>query len=116
MFADCLSESSPERCQVQLNQSILYIVIACNMLKVTLMIIVLRWMNQETIVTIGDAIQTFILEPDILTQDCCLMTSHDMKQALEVTEARRIHRHQTGNHVRWYSVVGGKRWFCSLFS
>ena len=113
-FADCLSESSPERCQVQLNQSILYVVIACNIIKVTLMLMVLGRMNYETIVTIGDAIQTFILEPDISTQHCCLMTSHGMKQALGVSEARRIHRHQSSNHVRWYSVVSGKRWFCSL--
>ncbi|KAH6883374.1 hypothetical protein BKA58DRAFT_448150 [Alternaria rosae] len=106
----CLSEYSPERCQVQLNQSILYIVIACNILTTTLMLMILGWMNDETIVTVGDAIQTFILTPDISTQDCCLMTIHD-----KISEARRLYHHQPGNNVRWYSVVSGKRWFCLLF-
>ena len=110
-FADCISKISPERCHVQLTQSILYVVIACNILKIVLMLIVLGWMNYETIVTIGDAIETFILEPDVSTKNCCLASSHSL---MDVLEARRIHRHQPGNKVRWYIVVSGKRWFCSL--
>lgn len=83
------------------------------MLKVTLMLMVLGWMNYETIVTIGDAIETFIRNPDISTQDCCLVDSHSI---LNVSEARRLRRYQPGSQKHWYSVVGGKRWFCSLFS
>jgi hypothetical protein len=115
-FADCLSEISPERCQVQLNQNIMYIVIACNVLKAALMFMVLEWMNYETIVTIGDAIETFIRKPDVTTKDCCLTASRTVKQLWKTSEARQSQRYQLGSKDRWYSVISGKRWLFSLVS
>jgi len=115
-FADCLSEISPERCKVQLNQNIMHIVIACNVLKTSLMFMVLWWMNYETIVTIGDAIETFIRKPDLTTKDCCLMASRSVKRLWKTSEPRESQRYKLGSKDRWYSVISGKRWLFSLVS
>lgn len=94
----------------------MYIVIACNMLKIALMFVVLRWMNHETIVTIGDAIDTFIRIPDDTTKDCCLMATSTMKKRWKTAEARSSERYQSGSKTHWYNAISGKRWLFSLVS
>lgn len=80
------------------------------MLHLALMFVVLKWMNYETIVTVGDAIDTFTRIPDTTTTRCCLMTNRNINQMWKTSEGQQIQRYQPGRHVRWYSAISGKRW------
>ncbi|KAJ4286430.1 hypothetical protein N0V90_013129 [Kalmusia sp. IMI 367209] len=87
-FSYCLSEIVPAKCQVQFSQSILWVVIACNASKVILMVLILWRLEHQTIVTIGDAIQTFLQRPDPTTENCCLMSRRNVERLWKVPELR----------------------------
>ena len=86
------------------------------MLKVALIFAVLRWMNHETIVTIGDAIETFIRIPDVTTKDCCLISTSTVNTRWKRSRARSSERYQCGSKIHWYKAISGKRWLFSLVS
>jgi hypothetical protein len=107
---DCLSREMPQRCRVDLSQTILFIVIACNFLKVTIMAIVLWRLNQETIVTIGDAIASFLQTPDHTTEDCCLMSSRTIDRVWKVPEVRSSQSFQPKRREPWLGAISARRW------
>ncbi|KAH7088113.1 hypothetical protein FB567DRAFT_591531 [Paraphoma chrysanthemicola] len=109
----CLSEILPERCQVQLSQTILYIVIAFNFLKVVLMISMVWRLNDETIVTVGDAIRSFLQSADDSTRNCCLMSRSTIDKIWKTTEPRHAQRYH-GKTQPWFKAVSGRRWGLSL--
>jgi hypothetical protein len=111
---DCLSEILPEKCQVQFSQTILYIVIVCNVIKVAIMVFILWQLNDETIVTIGDAIKSFLQRPDPTTQDCCLMSKDSVSKIWISQESRHGQKFKPKKRVPWYSAVSGRRWGMSL--
>ncbi|KAF2751972.1 hypothetical protein M011DRAFT_11578 [Sporormia fimetaria CBS 119925] len=72
----CLVQKVDPHCQVQFSSIALVIVIVCNLIKVTLMIIILWRFNHPTLVTIGDAISSFLERPDPYTRDLYLLSKH----------------------------------------
>lgn len=69
-----------------------------------------RW-NHETIVTIGDAIKSFIQTPDATTEDCCLVSGHDIRETWETPpETRTPQRFRELDRESWSEGASGKRW------
>lgn len=113
--ADCLSEIVPLRCKVQFSLTILYWVIATNVAKIILMTITLWRLNEQTLVTIGDAVKSFLREPDPSTEDCCLMSRRNIKTVWNVPEARLNQRFEPGKRRPWFSACSLRRWLFSMF-
>lgn len=115
ILVDCLSQITPSKCQIQFSQTILYIVITCNILKISGMALILLWHNHETIVTVGDAIKSFLQRPDHTTNECCLMSRRNVDRLWEVPEARYNQRFQPKNRESWFGACSTRRWCTALF-
>ncbi|RPA76695.1 hypothetical protein BJ508DRAFT_181460 [Ascobolus immersus RN42] len=71
----CLTEIVPESCKLHFSMGILYGVIAMNIVKVLVMIGVLTFYNtNELLVTLGDAIASFLEKPDPTTRNYPLLS------------------------------------------
>ena len=86
----CLSERVQERCKLQFSLAILIVVMACNLIKAICMFLVLRTQESPPLVTLGDAIASFLEFPD---------------------------RFATGNAVEgksrfWFRTASVRRWLC----
>lgn len=132
-ISGCLSRPTllGEQCQLEYNSFILYAVIVCDVLKIVIVILTLR-VEGKPLITIGDAIASFLRNPDPCTKDKCLL---DHEQAsLESRFSRRppvgvssivssgtvaeIRPTSSGPYVkawstphrRWYNAASGARW------
>ncbi|KAK3946005.1 hypothetical protein QBC46DRAFT_370559 [Diplogelasinospora grovesii] len=80
----CLAQPNTgggQTCSVNLDGPLLGIVVLLNLLTVLLISAVLftRW-SGEPLVTLGDALRSFLTEPDGMTKGCCLLSKHDVWQ------------------------------------
>ncbi|KIK55861.1 hypothetical protein GYMLUDRAFT_133161, partial [Collybiopsis luxurians FD-317 M1] len=69
----CISHPVVPRCQLEFNLPLLVIVIVFNIVKVICMALATGRNNDKPLVTIGDAIASFIDDPDPHTKDMCLV-------------------------------------------
>ena len=69
----CLSDPVDEHCKLQFSLAIMIAVIVCNLVK-TICISVIAWKpNWEPLVTLGDAIASFLDRPDVTTKGNCIV-------------------------------------------
>ena len=68
----CLSKPVVEHCKLQLSVTIMIVVIICNMIKTACTITILWKQDPEPLVTLGDAIASFLDRPDVTTQRNCM--------------------------------------------
>lgn len=78
VVSQCWAEKIPEECMLSFSLTLGLIVIACNATKFLCMIltVLLHW--KPALVTVGDAIQSFIEKPDKTTRGGCLYSSNVM--------------------------------------
>lgn len=113
----CLSEVIEERCSFSGNISILIVVIVCNIVKIACMLFVAFGLNEHTpLITIGDAISSFLKRPDAATLGKCLWARTDVTAefgpSIFESSAPRVAKRQKR---RWKQAASGKRWFWTLF-
>ncbi|KAF7198361.1 hypothetical protein HII31_00100 [Pseudocercospora fuligena] len=75
----CLSQITPSHCELQFSVQILVAVIVMNIMKSIAMFVTLYKQKDATLVTIGDAVASYLDEPDDLTKGRCLMSRKDIK-------------------------------------
>lgn len=75
----CLSQIEPAHCTLQFSLQVLIAVIVCNALKSAAMFWTLYKQKDATLVTIGDAITSYLDRPDETTKGRCLMSRMDIK-------------------------------------
>ena len=68
----CLSEQVEEHCKLQFSIAIMIFVICCNSIKLVCMFWIIRKRDSEPLVTLGDAIASFLDTPDQTTLNACL--------------------------------------------
>lgn len=83
----CWSEPLMEECTLTFNTAIGFAVIACNLAKVSCMCLTLVLVKSSTLMTLGDAIQSFLTEPDHHTMGMSIRTA---KQINLIWEQERI--------------------------
>ena len=103
-----------EPCKVQLSLVIIAVVIICNAIKLCCMLVIL-WKKQSTpLVTIGDAIESFMLERDPTTRDMCWANKKAFIRQHWEPSARPWLRQR---HF-WFASASVRRWivckFCSI--
>ncbi|KAI4193318.1 MAG: hypothetical protein LQ350_008378 [Teloschistes chrysophthalmus] len=109
----CLSEPVQERCAMQLSVIIMIVVILCNAVKVLCMFLTLWHQRSAPLVTIGDAIQSFLQEPDLTTKDMCWADKNSFPTRNWKGSAKPW---QSQKHL-WFASASTKRWLaCNLLS
>ncbi len=136
----CLSELVEGKCSLNFSLSIVVIVMICNVGKSLLMFLVAFGIKDNPLITIGDAIDSFLNSNDPTTGGMCLIS----KEAIKADECEHYHRGLTdfneeafsgkkgyslfidGNAgpiqyqssaKRWLNAASGPRWCgCALLS
>ncbi|KAK3669847.1 hypothetical protein LTR78_010305 [Recurvomyces mirabilis] len=76
----CLAAITPPHCKLQFSVQILVTVILMNAAKSLCMFMTLYRQRESTLVTIGDAVSSFLERPDELTKGRCLMAKVDVEE------------------------------------
>ncbi|VUC26786.1 unnamed protein product [Clonostachys rosea] len=109
----CLSEKLENQCQLKVALSLIYVVILFNALKVVIIVVLAAsdLVNQEPLVTIGDAAASFIDCPERATKDMCLLSSTDVHKAQKVDSYQGITTAVYQSRKNRYSkAVSPNRW------
>ncbi|PGH13119.1 hypothetical protein AJ79_03826 [Helicocarpus griseus UAMH5409] len=105
----CLSEPVPESCTVEYSIPLLLVVIVANIIKVAILWGVAFTMTDAPILTIGDAISSFVQVPDCTTRGQCLLSRDIVKNPVKNSKFNIKPR-------RWGSPVSGGPWTICLLS
>ncbi|KAK5189871.1 hypothetical protein LTR99_004144 [Exophiala xenobiotica] len=117
----CLSERVPETCSYNGNIPIVAIVFVANLFKLIGMLWVAFRLRDAPLITVGDAVQSFLNEPDSTTKGMCLFTKEDVvglsrrnthwsAKNARVTEPR-VARLRA---LRWSKSASRTRWFLTI--
>ncbi|KAL4914499.1 hypothetical protein BDW62DRAFT_213385 [Aspergillus aurantiobrunneus] len=109
--ASCLSLKLPEHCKLQYSLPLTLIVIATNVVKAAIMLYMSVRNPEPPMLTTGDAVASFLRQPDRTTLGRCLLpgaevsrvTSQDVSTSLYTPLAYEGRR-------RWFSTVSFCRW------
>lgn len=71
----CVSETVHEDCQLNLNYQLAILVIIANLVKAICMLSIVWRHKGPVLITIGDAIQSFLDKPDALTKNICIYST-----------------------------------------
>ncbi|KIW71268.1 hypothetical protein PV04_03451 [Phialophora macrospora] len=121
----CLSERVTERCSYSGNVPIVAVVLACNFIKVVVMLFVAFRLKDNPLITVGDAVETFLNENDRTTEGLCLLSKKDVMHATRSRGHWSIHgakgcgdavsgkpaRRQTR---RWAAAASRMRWSLTI--
>ena len=112
----CKSEIAKEKCKVQFSLGIMIVVICCNFVKSCSMILAFIRSREPTLVTIGDAVDSFLRIPDPTTIGICYADRRFIDR--EWRHGRRIGPRQWKQKEvqRWWTSVSKTRWItCKFF-
>ncbi|CAH0056929.1 unnamed protein product [Clonostachys solani] len=109
----CLSEKLPNECQINVAISLLYVVIGFNIVKLVLILTMAssNWINHKPLVTLGDAVASFIAVPDPRTEGMCLLSTKEIiKHKGDPIISATIYRPEKR---KWASGVSKRRWIAA---
>jgi hypothetical protein len=75
---NCLSERVPGTCGLNMNLIIILVVVICNVGKLAGMLYVAFGSLEDPLITMGDAVSSFLASPDNTTRDMCLVNRKDI--------------------------------------
>ncbi|PUU76454.1 hypothetical protein B9Z19DRAFT_1194719 [Tuber borchii] len=112
----CKSERVAGRCKVQFSLGIMIAVICCNLVKACCMVMAVVRSREPTLVTLGDAVDSFLRIPDQTTMGICFADRRFIeKEWMRGSRARPRQWKQKGVQ-RWWSSVSKTRWItCNFF-
>lgn len=74
---ECYSQPTTEHCKLKFSHLLCWIVVAVNLFKVALMLLVAFGRGESPLLTVGDAVASFLEHADETTKGMCLKTKHD---------------------------------------
>lgn len=107
----CLSNPVEEHCKLQFSMVIMAIVMGCNLVKAVCMLLTLRYHTDQPLVSSGDAIASFLDNPDPTTVNMCLADKYKFIENDWVPGPRPWEPKRR----RWFASASTKRWLtCNL--
>lgn len=108
----CLAQQVEEHCKLQLSVHLSTIVIILNAIKVILMVWVVLQVKESPLMTMGDAVASFLTEADPTTEDMCLLTKKEFrsKEYRFQKMFKKGPRPFSEKRHRWGSAVSRVRW------
>ncbi|RAL08825.1 uncharacterized protein BO97DRAFT_397376 [Aspergillus homomorphus CBS 101889] len=79
-ISHCMAKRASQRCELLFSPSIALAVIVCNIIKAICMFVAARTDRPGILLRVGDAVASFLSQPDTNTQGRCLMSRADMTQ------------------------------------
>jgi hypothetical protein len=76
----CLSQPTEESCKLQFSLPVVIVIIFFSFFKVVIMLILAFGLREARVQTIGDAIASFLIQPDHIVNGRCLYSASDFKQ------------------------------------
>ena len=113
----CLSQRTPEHCKLQFSVEIIILVIVMNFVKLVLMVLAITRLRQNPLITIGEAIASFLRTPDSTTRNMCLLSKATVDDWSAVVQSSRYEldnppaKEWTQGKHRWADAVSKKRWW-----
>ncbi|KAK1977013.1 hypothetical protein LZ30DRAFT_602218 [Colletotrichum cereale] len=77
---ECYSQKTEEHCKLLFSNPLCWVVTTLNLLKCILMLIVAFWKDEQPLLTVGDAVASFLEEEDTHTINMCLASKSRIKQ------------------------------------
>ena len=114
-ISGCKSERTGEKCKVQFSLEIMIVVICCNFVKACCMIMAVIRAREPTIVTLGDAVGSFLRIPDQTTIGMCFADRQFIEKEWSRgcrTEPRQWKQKEV---KRWWNSISKTRWIISNF-
>lgn len=106
----CLSKRAGEDCKLQFSLTIMVVVIICNLIKTICMSIIVWKQDPEPLVTLGDAIASFLDRPDVSTEGNCAAG----KTRFEDSRSWGPLLSGWGlKQLRWFRSASRRRWLAS---
>ena len=105
----CLAETLDQKCKVQLTPNLAYVVVVVNLMKAAILAFTFFSMKENPMMTIGDAVASFLRRKDQTTKNLCLMGKGDVK----LWTHGQVHprpMHVGSKRRRWGSVISKSRW------
>lgn len=103
----CISQPVEEQCRVQISLVILGTVVACNTIKALCMLLTIQSQKSQPLVTLGDAIESFMQDPDRMTDGMCLASKDSFgnigKEKLPISPTDRLWH-------SWLKSLHGPAW------
>jgi hypothetical protein len=110
-IAYCLSEVRQEQCKLQFSVAILWLVVASNFVKLVCMLwILFPLKEEETFVTLGDAVSSFLQRSDENTENQCLLMKEDVVKKRWKPGYSMPKGYVEGGKVRWFAAASRGRW------
>lgn len=110
----CLSKPSKPPCALYVNWVILVAFVICSLIKLSGMLYVAIWMVNAPLMTTGDAIQSFLINPDVSTRQRCLTKSEDVldrKWWIQTVKLPATQpKHFDISRRRWMTAASKTRW------
>ena len=114
----CKSEIMKEKCKVRFSLGIMIAVIGCNLIKVCSMITTVLRSREPTLVTLGDAIDSFLSIPDPTTMGICFADRQFIEREWKHWSRTGQRQWKQNGVQRWWTSASKTRWitcnFCSL--
>ncbi|KAJ5935563.1 hypothetical protein N7466_005110 [Penicillium verhagenii] len=112
----CMAEKAGQYCKLRYSFPLVIVVIGFNLVKTAVLLYMWLGISDAPILTIGDAIASFLRHPDPESQNLCLLTSREAKSRpryMKSIPTRKL-LHQTkvfGNtRWRWSKAVSTSEW------
>ncbi|QIX01275.1 hypothetical protein AMS68_006792 [Peltaster fructicola] len=118
-----LAQMVPERCRLEFSVTLLAIVIACNAVKAAVMMALLFKQKHPTLVVLGDALCSFLDEPDAVTRDLGTLDKYNAQSKVRASRSAEIGYTQvdaagTASKAtyprRWATAPSFLQWVCFL--
>ncbi|KAF2462920.1 uncharacterized protein BDR25DRAFT_308058 [Lindgomyces ingoldianus] len=101
----CMSQKVEEVCSVNFTLAIGIVVILANLGKTVCIVAVCFLLTDQPLITIGDAVSSFLRTPDRSTKGCCLWTKEDVRK-----QWRNIRRSGWSAAPKQFEPKAQRRW------
>jgi len=114
----CLAEPVEEHCRLLYSAHLAIIVVLLNLFKVLLMLYIAFGIKESPLMTMGDAVSSFLQQPDETTKSMCLLSKADVKSRLgngTGWSTNPVAKRYNKNRRLRFAAASGTRWFlCTL--
>jgi len=114
-ISGCKSERIAEKCKVQFSLDIMIVVICCNLVKACCMVTAVVRSREPTLVTLGDAIDSFLRIPDPMTMGICFADRRFIERGWRHGGRTGPKQWKQEGVKRWWTSVSKTRWMACMF-
>ena len=106
----CLAEPGSPACTISLSRVYLGVVLICNAIKLFCILSTLLLKGHQPLITIGDAIESFLVDPDPMTRATTWSASELRKQRPGTQWSKTSSKPWFPFRHRWFEAASSRRW------